>query len=61
MLVSMCIHITGFDGNGISYDQSSIIYEPLGEKISPIYSKKESAIYDINLQNVHEIRSNPLS
>jgi len=56
-LVTVGVNRTGFDGNGISYDQSSLICDPLGEIVTPIYSEKESAIYDINLQYVHEIRS----
>ena len=53
----MGVNRTGFDGNGISYDQSSVIYEPLSEIVPPIYSEKESEIYDINLQYVHKISS----
>ncbi|HBY86104.1 MAG TPA: hypothetical protein DEO86_09535 [Colwellia sp.] len=51
------VNRTGLDGNGLSYEQSSVIYDPLGEIVTPIYSEKESAIYDINLKYVDEIRS----
>ena len=51
------VNRTGFDGNGLSYEQSSVIYDPLGDMLTPVYSDKESVIYDINLQDVHKVRS----
>jgi len=51
------VNRTGFDGNGLSYGQSSVIYDPLGELVTPVYTEKESEIYDIDLQYVDEIRS----
>ena len=50
------VNRTGFDGNGLSYEESSVIYDPLGDRVTPVYSDKVSAIYDINLQDVHKVR-----
>ncbi len=48
---------TGFDGNGLSYGLGSVIYDPLGEMVTPVYSDNEYSIYDINLQDVDNVRS----
>jgi omega-amidase len=51
------VNRTGMDGNGLLYRHSSFVYNPLGEIVSPIFSDREYAIYDIDLQYAKTVRS----
>ena len=47
----------GVDGTGVNYAPTSVVFSPLGELLSPMLTKKEYAVYDIDLDNVKKIRS----
>lgn len=42
------VNRTGVDGNGLSYRRSSIVYDPFGEKVTPLYSDGELDLVDID-------------
>lgn len=51
------VNRTGVDGTGLLYTPTSVIYDPLGEQVKPVFSKDEYAIYDIELNNTTDVRS----
>ncbi len=51
------VNRTGIDGNGLLYNQSSVIYDPLGAVVNPMFTDKQYSIYDIDLQEVQKVRS----
>lgn len=46
----------GEDGNGLSYEKSSLIFSPLGEALTPDYCSDELDIYQLELQDVDALR-----
>lgn len=51
------VNRTGIDGNGLLYSDSSVIYDPLGGVVNPVFYDEEYAIYDIDLNDVESVRS----
>lgn len=51
------VNRTGTDDNGLIYRLSSLVYNPLGEVVSPILSGSEYSVYDIDLQYTKAVRS----
>lgn len=51
------VNRVGSDGNGLSYDKSSLIVSPTGDVLSPELTSHEFDIYDINIDDVLNYRS----
>jgi len=47
----------GTDGNGMEYQPSSVIYDPLGELCTPLHEEDGLAIYDIDMNQVTNVRA----
>ena len=47
----------GTDGNGIDYQSSSVIYDPLGEQCKPEYHEEGLSIYELNMSQVSSVRT----
>lgn len=43
------VNRTGIDGNGLEYEESSCVFSPKGEKVSPFETFEEVKIFDLNL------------
>ena len=52
----IAVNRTGIDGNGISYEKSSCVVNPLGELEQPLIESGELAIYEILYETVHKYR-----
>ena len=50
------VNRTGTDGNNLSYKKSSMIVEPSGEILTPIYSEDVVDIYDVDVEKVEKYR-----
>jgi len=50
------VNRTGIDGNELSYAKSSVIFDPSGEKITPLNSFIDMDIYDLTLTEVQSAR-----
>lgn len=51
------VNRTGTDGNGLEYEKSSCIFDPNGGILSPMTSKDEMDIYEVNLQQLYGFRN----
>jgi omega-amidase len=47
----------GTDDHGLEYPKSSMIIDPLGNYIVPLYSERELEIFKINTEDVEKVRS----
>jgi omega-amidase len=50
------VNRTGIDGNNIKYIKSTVVFDPLGEKINPSFSDADLDLYDLHLDMVKSIR-----
>jgi predicted amidohydrolase len=50
------INRIGLDGNGNEYPKSSILFDPNGSPLKPIYSEAEIDIYEVDLSFVDDFR-----
>ena len=51
------VNRTGDDGNGLSYSKSSYIFSPLGEDLSPIFSKNNIDVYELDITLAKKTKS----
>lgn len=50
------VNRTGIDGNGLEYEESSCVFSPMGEKVSPFETFEEVKIFDLNLDEATSYR-----
>jgi len=50
------VNRTGVDGNDIEYEQSSVIFDPLGNSVTPIDCEETVSIFDLDLNDVAKVR-----
>jgi predicted amidohydrolase len=50
------VNRTGTDGNKIKYIKSTVVFDPLGEKMNPSFSDSDMDIYDLALDKVESVR-----
>lgn len=41
------VNRTGLDGNNLKYEESSLVFSPSGEEISPFYENQDTKIYEV--------------
>lgn len=51
------VNRTGSDGNGLEYEESSLIFSPSGEEIYPLQFTEEIKLFDLDLNMVTELRT----
>ncbi|EOS9874813.1 carbon-nitrogen family hydrolase [Vibrio parahaemolyticus] len=51
------VNRVGTDGKGLDYDRSSVIFNPLGERLDPLQQGVLWDLYSINLEDVMAIRT----
>ncbi|PMH28901.1 amidohydrolase [Vibrio lentus] len=51
------VNRVGTDGNGLDYDRSSVIFNPVGERLSPLSQGASWDLYEINLEDVMAVRA----
>jgi len=51
------VNRVGVDGNGIEYEKSTAIYDPMGHKMIPVESGEIMDIYEINRNEVEKYRN----
>jgi predicted amidohydrolase len=51
------VNRVGTDGKGLNYDSSSVIFNPLGERLIPLLQGVFWDLYNVNLEDVMEIRT----
>lgn len=56
-LFAIGVNRTGKDGNGLEYAKSSFVYDPLGRKVSPLYSQGKLDVFDINAKDCVKTRA----
>ena len=51
------VNRTGVDMKKLKYVKSSVVFDPSGEKLDPLFSFMELDIYDLTLENVISVRA----
>jgi len=51
------VNRTGIDGNGLEYEKSSLIFDPNGDKINPIFSSDSLDVFNINPFDIKDFRN----
>ncbi|MDG1974838.1 MAG: nitrilase-related carbon-nitrogen hydrolase [Flavobacteriaceae bacterium] len=52
------VNRTGIDGNGLEYEESSCIFSPLGNNLSPVMTFKNVKIFELSLEEARLTRLN---
>jgi len=50
------VNRTGIDGNNLSYIKSSVVFDPIGEQLTPLHTIQEMDIYNIQPSNSLSVR-----
>ncbi|MBT6049756.1 MAG: carbon-nitrogen family hydrolase [Candidatus Scalindua sp.] len=55
-LFSIGVNRTGRDGNGLEYEESSLVFDANGEPLSPLYNYKDMKVFDVDPEWTKEFR-----